>query len=77
MITIDGKKAAANLRLELKKNVSELRSKYNSVPGLTVILVGEDAPSKIYIRNKKNPQLRLELILRLLDIQQTLKKRFF
>jgi len=53
MIKIDGKKAAADLRLELKKNVSELKSKYNSVPGLTVILVGEDAPSKIYVKNKE------------------------
>ena len=49
---IDGKKAAAELRSDLKKKVAELKSKYNSVPGLTVILVGEDAPSKIYVKNK-------------------------
>ena len=41
MILIDGKKIAAELREELKKEVSELKSKYNKVPGLTVILVGE------------------------------------
>ena len=50
---IDGKKAAADLRGQLKKQVSELKSKYNSVPGLTVILVGEDVPSKIYVKNKQ------------------------
>ena len=50
---IDGKKAAADLREELKKKVEELKSKYNAVPGLTVILVGEDAPSKIYVKNKE------------------------
>jgi len=50
---IDGKKAAADLRSELKKEVVQLKSKYNTVPGLTVILVGEDAPSKIYVRNKE------------------------
>ena len=38
MILIDGKKEAALLREELKKEVSELKSKYNKVPGLTVIL---------------------------------------
>ena len=59
MIKIDGKKAAADLRLELKKNVSELKSKYNSVPGLTVILVGEDAPSKIYVRNKEKSAIEV------------------
>ena len=53
MILIDGKKAAAELREELKVEVSELKSKYNKVPGLTVILVGEDAPSQIYVRNKE------------------------
>ena len=53
MILIDGKKEAAELRQELKKEVSELKSEYNKVPGLTVILVGEDAPSQIYVRNKE------------------------
>ena len=40
MILIDGKKAAAELREELKQEVSGLKSKYNKVPGLTVILIG-------------------------------------
>ena len=53
MILIDGKKIAAELREELKKEVSELKSKYNKVPGLTVILVGEDPASKIYVKNKE------------------------
>ena len=51
MILIDGKKAAAELREELKKEVLQLKSKYNTVPGLTVILIGELAPSKIYVKN--------------------------
>ena len=53
MILIDGKKIAAELREELKKEVSELKAKYNTVPGLTVILVGEDPASKIYVKNKE------------------------
>ena len=50
---IDGKKTAAELREELKKKIVELKSTYNAVPGLTVILVGEDPPSKIYVKNKE------------------------
>ena len=50
---IDGKKIAAELREELKKKVAEIKSTFNSVPGLTVILVGEDAASKIYVKNKE------------------------
>ena len=53
MILIEGKKIAAELRAELQKEVFELKSKYNKVPGLTVILIGEDAPSQIYVRNKE------------------------
>jgi len=53
MILIDGKKAAAELREELKQEVAELKIKYNKVPGLTVILIGDMAPSKIYVRNKE------------------------
>lgn len=59
MFKIDGKKAAADLRSELKKTVAELKSKYNAVPGLTVILVGEDTPSKIYVRNKEKSAIEV------------------
>ena len=50
---IDGKKIAAELRENLKKKITELKLKHNLVPGLTVILIGEDAPSKIYVKNKE------------------------
>jgi methylenetetrahydrofolate dehydrogenase (NADP+)/methenyltetrahydrofolate cyclohydrolase len=53
MILIDGKKAAAELREELKQEVAELKTKYNKAPGLTVILIGDMAPSQIYVRNKE------------------------
>ena len=53
MILIDGKKIASELREELKKEVSELKLKYNKVPGLTVILIGDLAPSQIYVCNKE------------------------
>ena len=47
------KKQQLNLREELKKEVSELKAKYNKVPGLTVILIGDLTPSQIYVRNKE------------------------
>ena len=56
---IDGKKTAAELREELKKKVTELKSKYNAVPGLTVILIGEDPPSKIYVKNKEKSAIEV------------------
>ena len=53
MILIDGKKAAAELREELRLEVIELKNKFNKIPGLTVILIGDLAPSQIYVRNKE------------------------
>ena len=53
MILIDGKKEAGLLRLKLKEEVNELKKKFNDVPGLTVILIGELAPSQIYVKNKE------------------------
>ena len=50
---IDGKKIAEELRAELKKKIIEFKATYKSVPGLTVILIGEDPPSKIYVKNKQ------------------------
>ena len=53
MILIDGKKAAAELREELRLEVIELKNKFNKIPGLTVILIGDLTPSQIYVRNKE------------------------
>jgi len=56
---IDGKKVAADLKEELKKKIVKLKSSYNAVPGLTVILVGEDPPSKIYVKNKEKSAIEV------------------
>ena len=53
MILIDGKKEAAKLREALKAEVLGLKEKFNKVPGLTVILIGDMVPSQIYVRNKE------------------------
>tara|TARA_B100001559_G_scaffold275577_1_gene246151 strand:- start:168 stop:1010 length:843 start_codon:yes stop_codon:yes gene_type:complete len=50
---IDGKKEAEVLRGEIKKEILSIKSKINRVPGLTVILIGDFAPSQIYVKNKE------------------------
>lgn len=50
---IDGKKEAQLLREEIKKEIDSIKSKNNKVPGLTVILIGDFAPSQIYVKNKE------------------------
>ena len=50
---IDGKKEAALLRKEIKKEITSLKENRDKVPGLSVILIGNFAPSLIYVNNKE------------------------
>ncbi len=50
---IDGKKEAEILRNEIKKEISDLKKKNGKTPSLTVILIGDFAPSLIYVKNKE------------------------
>ena len=49
---IDGAAYAARLRERLAAHVSELRETTGKTPGLTVIIVGEDPASQVYVRMK-------------------------
>ena len=56
---IDGKKESALLKDKIKAEIKSLKDKTNKFPALTVILIGEDAPSKIYVRNKEKSALEV------------------
>ena len=49
---IDGKAAAAALRADVASEVAKFRVASGRVPGLAVVLVGEDPASAVYVRNK-------------------------
>jgi len=49
---IDGKEFAGGLRKKIAQSVKDLRDNHNKVPGLAVILIGNDPASEIYVRNK-------------------------
>ena len=49
---INGKEIAQDLRNSLKKEITELKNKYNSVPGLAVVQVGNVAASSVYVKAK-------------------------
>ena len=50
---IDGKKQAEIIRNEIKKEILDLKKKSGKTPSLTVILIGDFAPSLIYVKNKE------------------------
>ncbi len=49
---IDGKKIAADVRLQVAAEVARLIKDHAVKPGLAVVLVGEDPASKVYVKNK-------------------------
>ena len=77
MILIDGKKEAALLREELKKEVSDLKNKYNKIPGLTVILIGNLTPSQIYVKNKEKSANEVGLKSEVIKYSDSVEEKLF
>jgi methylenetetrahydrofolate dehydrogenase (NADP+)/methenyltetrahydrofolate cyclohydrolase len=51
---LDGKALAQTIRDQVAREVSTLRARSGRVPGLTVVLVGDNPASQVYVRNKQN-----------------------
>ncbi|NKB15881.1 MAG: bifunctional methylenetetrahydrofolate dehydrogenase/methenyltetrahydrofolate cyclohydrolase FolD [Sphingomonadales bacterium] len=49
---IDGKAVASRVRAHVRTAVERLQREHGFVPGLAVVLIGEDPASKVYVRNK-------------------------
>ncbi len=49
---IDGKLISSEIREKVKKFGDQLKSKTGKVPGLAVVLVGENPASRVYVKNK-------------------------
>ena len=59
---IDGKAFAEALRTRVKDAVMSLTKDYELIPGLAVVLVGEDPASQVYVRNKKKQTVEVGMI---------------
>jgi methylenetetrahydrofolate dehydrogenase (NADP+)/methenyltetrahydrofolate cyclohydrolase len=71
---IDGKAIAAAVRKEVAENVAAMKKKAGIVPGLKVILVGDDPASKVYVNLKSKASIEVgideETITRPADFSQ-------
>lgn len=54
---IDGKALAKKIQSQLTEKVAQLKSEHGIVPGLVVILVGDDPASQVYVHNKERSAL--------------------
>ena len=74
MNLIDGKALAAKMQAELKVKVDKLKEA-GSVPGLAVILVGEDPASQIYVRNKARQATAIGLNSSVVRLPETVSEK--
>jgi methylenetetrahydrofolate dehydrogenase (NADP+)/methenyltetrahydrofolate cyclohydrolase len=77
IMNIDGKALAQELRDTLAVEVKQLKDERGITPGLTVVLVGEDPASQVYVRNKARQTQEIGMISNKIDLpadtpQQTL-----
>ena len=66
---INGKELAQDLRNKLKEEIINLKAKYNKVPGLAVVQVGNVAASSVYVKakTKSAKEVGIEIIDHHLD----------
>ncbi|WP_035262304.1 bifunctional methylenetetrahydrofolate dehydrogenase/methenyltetrahydrofolate cyclohydrolase FolD [Desulfonatronum lacustre] len=65
---LDGKRTAAAMREELRREVADLAASRGLPPGLAVILVGEDPASQVYVRNKERACVEVGIVSRSLRL---------
>ena len=65
---IDGKAIAASVRAGVKERVEELIARTGVPPGLTVVLVGEDPASQVYVRHKGKAASEAGFLSRQIDL---------
>ena len=59
---IDGKSISADIRAEVAELVAEMKARHGVVPGLAVVLVGDDPASAVYVRNKQREATEVGMV---------------
>ena len=67
---IDGKAIAAGLYEEMQQEVEQMERQYGRRPGLTVIIVGKDLASQVYVRNKEVAAKKVGLVSNLVRLPE-------
>jgi methylenetetrahydrofolate dehydrogenase (NADP+)/methenyltetrahydrofolate cyclohydrolase len=68
---LDGRATAKAIRAEVAQGCADMRDRHGTVPGLTVVLVGEDPASKIYVRSKEKAAAEAGMNSRVIRLPDT------
>ncbi len=72
---IDGKMMAQGIRDEVAKGVKELQRKMGITPKLSVVLVGGDAGSQVYVRNKEKACAEVGITSETIRLDASIKEK--
>lgn len=67
---INGKQTAADIEEKLKQTIAD----FSSAPQLAIILVGNDEPSLIYVRNKQKAATKIGLLSQLYHLDENISE---
>lgn len=70
---LEGKKLAEKMQSEMKVRVHSLLEK-GKIPGLTVLLVGEDKASQVYVRNKERQATKVGIKSEIIRLPETISE---
>ena len=73
-ILLDGKKVSKKIQQELKEKLSYLHEKYNKIPGLTVVLVGSNPASQVYVNKKEKLSKEIGINSNIIKLPETTKE---
>ena len=73
-ILIDGKALAAKLQGELAEKTARLTEETGVVPGLVVIIVGENPASQVYVRNKERSAIAAGFRSKVVRLPETIQE---
>ena len=62
-VIINGKEISVKIKNEIRQEINEIKTKYERVPKLAVILVGHDQASQTYVRNKEKAMLDAKIFV--------------
>ena len=66
---LSGTEMANEIRAEVAVGVAEMRDKHGIVPGLAVVMVGDDPASKVYVRNKDRAAIEAGMVSESIPLQ--------
>jgi methylenetetrahydrofolate dehydrogenase (NADP+) / methenyltetrahydrofolate cyclohydrolase len=71
---IDGKKIALELQETLRQKIEVLKSKHHITPHLTVIIVGEDPASQVYVASKEKNAKNIGMDSSIIRLPETINQ---